>query len=126
MGVELHITRTPEGGDPQREIPAEEWLAYVAKDPELQPSPENGPYFVRWLGESAHSDPWLDWSQGEISSHWPDTALYRKMLSIAAALSARVRDDDDTTYSSVEQWQFEPRPVPPSPSVTRKPWWRFW
>ena len=126
MGVELHITRTPQGVDAPREIAAEEWLAYISKDPELKPWPENGPHFVRWLGKSAHADPWLDWSHGEISSQWPDTALYLKMLQIAVSLGARVRDDDDKTYSSPEQWQFAPSSEPPPQLLARKPWWRFW
>ena len=126
MGVELHITRTPEGADAAREISAEEWLAYVSCDPELEPWPENGPYFVRWLGKSSYSEPWLNWSQGEIASKWPDTALYRKMLRIASALGARVCDDDDTTYTSPDQWQYEPGSEPVPQVRAAKPWWRFW
>lgn len=126
MGVELHITRTPEGSDSQLDISAEEWLAYVSKDPELEPWPENGPHFARWLGKSAHQEPWLDWAHGEISSKWPDTALYRKMLGIAASLGARVRDDDDTTYTSPDQWDFEPSSASASPSPAGKAWWRLW
>jgi hypothetical protein len=123
MGVELHISRTPEGAEERVPISAEAWLTYVTSDPELQLWPEQGPYFVRWLGESAHEDPWLDWFDGEISSKWPDTALYRKMLTIAEALGARVRDDDDTTYALPTDWQFEPNAAK-TRLPTPRPWWK--
>jgi hypothetical protein len=125
MGVELHITRAPLWCENETaQITAEEWLAYVSKDPELRPWPENGPYFARWLGASAYEEPWLDWSQGNISTKWPDTALFQKMLSVAAALGAHVQDDDGETYSSPTDWQFDPRTVPVAPQ--KRPWWRFW
>jgi hypothetical protein len=118
MGVELSITRTPFGAEDQIPISAEEWLALVDSDPELRLWPEQGPYFVRWLGESAYPEPWLDWSNGVVSSKWPDTALYLKMLRIATQLGARVSDDDDTTYESESDWEFDPnaqQPVAPKP-----------
>lgn len=123
MGVELYITRTPEGADDEIPISAEEWLAYVASDPELRLWPENGPHFVRWLGHSAYPEPWLDWSQGQVSTKWPDTALYCKMLQVAKALDARVCDDDDTTYSLPSEWEFDPN-APPQQAAKPRPWWQ--
>src|SRR5689334_16430634 len=83
MGVEFHITRAEfwaENNDSP--ITAEEWLSYVASDSELSLDAANGRYFVRWLGASAYDEPWLDWFQENISTKWPDTALYQKMLRV--------------------------------------------
>jgi hypothetical protein len=124
VGVELHITRTPQGADSTLAITAAEWLTCVASDDELELDPEQGPYFARWLGKSAHDEPWLDWSGGEISSKWPDTALYLKMLAIARDLDARVSDDDDRTYSSPTDWEFDPNDRRETPKPESRPWWK--
>jgi len=109
MGVELHISRAEDWAENQgQEISADEWLSYVASDPELQLWPENGPHFVRWLGASKYDEPWLDWSQGNLSTKWPDTALFRKMLAIAESLSANVQDDDGTKYTAESPWEYDP------------------
>lgn len=96
MGVELHITRAEEFyfDNENTQITSEEWLSYVETDPELELCQNQGSYFTKWLGESAHEDPWLDWFDGNIHSKWPDTALYHKMLKIAKALNAKIQDDD--------------------------------
>jgi hypothetical protein len=124
MGVELYITRTPQAADEHCAISADEWLAFVAADPELVLWPEQGPYFVRWLGDSAYPEPWLDWSHGEILSKWPDTTLYQKMLGIAQALDARVRDDDDSTYTLANAWQFDPNAPRVLSAKPARPWWK--
>ena len=131
MGVELHITRSRDwfAEDQADAIPADEWLAYVATDPELELWEENGPYFVRWLGKSAYAEPWLDWADGNISSKWPDTALYRKMLQIASALRASVRDDDGELYSEATDWEFDPEEASARAreNLARqqaRPWWK--
>ena len=124
MGVELSITRSPPGLAEIVPISESEWLSYVESDPELRLWPENGPYFVRWLGVSAYEEPWLDWFDGEISSKWPDTALFRKMLQIAERLNARVRDDDDKTYSSPTDWEFDPNAPRPAKASPTLPWWK--
>ena len=124
MGVELHITRTPQGADTTTPITEQEWLAYVESDDELELDPEQGPTFARWLGKSAYEEPWLDWSGGNISSKWPDTALYMKMLAIARDLGARVSDDDDRTYSDYSEWEFDPNERRESPISDSRPWWK--
>jgi hypothetical protein len=126
MGVELHITRAELWAENDHApITAEEWLAYVASDPELRPWPENGPYFVRWAGPSKYEEPWLDWFQGNVSTKWPDTALYRKMLQVAQALNAQVQDDDGTPYRKEADWEFDPTQPPKSAEPKRKTsWWR--
>jgi hypothetical protein len=133
MGVEFHITRAIHWADNEgASITAEEWLAYVARDPELLARPENGEFFVRWLGQSQYEEPWLAWFQGNIDTKWPDTALYQKMLRIAKALDANVQDDDGTVYRSPADWVFDPT-APRSSSIqsaasptarTRSPWWK--
>ena len=136
MGVELHITRANQWSqNDDKQIGADEWLAYVASDPELKLWPENGPHFVRWLGKcclgstlninkSVYEEPWLDWSRGNIGSKWPDSALYCKMLEIARALGAQVQDDDGVRYLAEGEWQFDPN-APQVPAQERpRSWWR--
>ncbi len=109
MGVELYITRAEFWAENEDSpITSEDWVSYVASDPELALDPSNGKYFARWLGASKYDEPWLDWFDGNISTKWPDTALYQKMLSIATALGATVQDDDGTVYDSPGDWQFDP------------------
>jgi len=126
MGVELHITRANHWLDSQENpITAEEWTAFVNKDPELELWPEQGEYFTRWLGNSEYDDPWLDWNDGEIHSKWPDTALYQKMLSVAKELNAKVQDDDGVEYPTKPDWNFSPNEANER-QVIVKPWWKFW
>ena len=109
MGAELHITRAEgwvEGEDSP--ITEDEWMAYVATDPELRVKLEFGKKKIYWLGQSKYPDPWLKWKRGNVSTKWPDTALYRKMLKIAAALGAKVHDDDDNIYSKETDWEYDP------------------
>lgn len=125
MGVEFHITRAESWADnADSRIGAEEWLAYVAGDPELRRRPENGEHFVQWLGRSEYEEPWLDWRQGNISTKWPDTALYRKMLEIAVALDARVQDDDGNLYVNETDWEFNPNANKAALASNRNPWWK--
>src|SRR3712207_100808 len=103
MGYDLHITRATQWSDNAgAEIPADEWLALVERDPELTLEPENGPYFARWTGPSRYPDPWLDWFRGNIYTKNPDGALLRKMVALAAALGARVQGDDGEVYKGDE------------------------
>ncbi|UXH80007.1 hypothetical protein [Roseateles amylovorans] len=107
--MELHITRAEFWAENEgSEITAEEWLAHVEADPDLSLHAENGPYYAVWSGPSKHEEPWLEWFQGNVSSKWPDTALYQKMLQVAGALGARVQDDDGTFYEKETDWQFNP------------------
>lgn len=104
MGYDLHITRaefhaTNEG----QEITADEWMRYVASDPELEASPANGEYFVLWSGPSRYPDPWLDWFAGNIYSKNPDKAIVGKMLQIARRLGARVQGDEGEFYEDTSE-----------------------
>lgn len=110
MGVELRITRAEFWAENEGcEITSDEWLSYVASDPELTLRPRNGKYFALWSGKSSYEEPWLDWFQGNINTKWPDTALYKKMLKVAEALGAQVQDDDGVIYSNATDWSFEPK-----------------
>ena len=112
MGVELHITCADFWADNDAApITREEWLVYVATDPELALTPEVSRHFkghVVWTGPSKYEEPWLHWFQGNISTKWPDTALYRKMLRVARSLGAHVQDDEGTRYASEHDWSFDP------------------
>jgi hypothetical protein len=54
MGLELYITRATNWYDDEgAQIGADEWLAYVAQDPELTMDPANSQYFAIWTGVPA-------------------------------------------------------------------------
>jgi hypothetical protein len=109
MGVELYITRAEFWADNEgKEISAEEWMAYVESDSEFKLNPSNGKCFAIWLGESKYEEPWLDWFQGNISTKWPDTSLFKKMLVVAKAFNAEIQDDDGNVYKHEGDWTFEP------------------
>ena len=109
MGLELHITRAEHWADNDAcPITKQEWLAYVNADPELVLKPSAGECYAVWSGTSAYEAPWLDWFEGNISTKWPDSGLYKKMLSIASDLGAHVQDDDGTAYTSAREWQYSP------------------
>ena len=109
MGVEFHITRAEFWADNEdSQIASEEWLNIVNHDPELSIYAPNGEFFALWSGKSAYPEPWLEWSNGNISTKWPDTALYLKMLQVATVLNAKVMDEDGTEYSSPGEWEFTP------------------
>ena len=101
MGYDLHITRkklwSAEEGPV---ITAEEWLAYVAGDPQLRLDPNMKTYAVRLAVPSKYPDPWLEWFEGDISTKNPDEPILAKMLEIAIALKAKVQGDDGEIYRS--------------------------
>jgi hypothetical protein len=94
MGYDLHITRREVWSDTGNDITAEERLAYVRCDSELQLQPLNGPYFAALRGAPG----WLDWSDGCVYSKNPDTALIDKMVAISHQFAATVQGDDGEIY----------------------------
>lgn len=98
MGYDLHITRRKHWTAKGHDISSEEWLAVIAGDPELRLQPESGPFFALWSGPSKLTRPWLDWSNGQISSKNPDEALIDKMVDLAHRLGAQVQGDDGEVY----------------------------
>jgi hypothetical protein len=104
MGYELHITRAEFWADnDNNQITVDEWLKFVAADPELKLAGYNGPHFALWSGRSKSPEPWLDWSQGNVYSKNPDKAIVSKMLQIAQALGARVQGDDGEFYEDTSE-----------------------
>jgi len=99
MGWELHIVRTENWFDSaSNPISSDEWLQIIIDDEELSVDKMNGDFFAVWSGKSKHDEPWLEWSNGRISTKHPDEALYCKMLQIAKKLNAVVVDEDDHKY----------------------------
>ncbi len=109
MGVEFHITRAEYWAEnDEAQITSDEWISYINSDDELSIDYRNGDYHAQWSGPSLYDDPWLDWSDGNIYTKWPDTYLYRKMLKIAKCLNAQVMDDEGTIYSDESDWEHNP------------------
>jgi len=101
MGYDVHITRKKDWCDEDGPvITAEEWLRYVASDPQLRLDPSSKRHSVTIDIQSEYPDPWLEWFNGEIYSKNPDEAIRAKMIQIAAALGAKVQGDDGETYRS--------------------------
>jgi hypothetical protein len=129
MGVELHITRAEFWADNESaEISSAEWLNYVASDAELSLADGNGQFYAVWNGLSKYDEPWLNWFNGNVSTKWPDTALFEKMLQVAGALGAKVQDDEGTNYLKVGDWIYDPtHRVEAMPAQEKTKWWqRFW
>lgn len=109
MGVEFYITRADFWAENEEaQITPEEWLSLIDSDSELTRDVKNGDYHALWPGASSYDEAWLDWSDGNIYTKWPDTQLYRKMLDIAECLNARIMDDDGHIYSTPSDWEYDP------------------
>jgi hypothetical protein len=99
MGYELHITRREDWADEDDpSIALEEWVAYVASDPEMKPDAENPtPDNAIYVGPA---EEWPFWwvRRGEIQTKNPTREAIVKMVAIAGALGARVQGDDSEVY----------------------------
>ncbi len=99
MGYDIHITRAELWAENKgREITAEEWLAYVEKDPELKIDDANGEHFAIWSEDSGEAVAWFEWSAGDISTKNPDVATIEKAVNIAKHIGAKVQGDDGEVY----------------------------
>jgi len=107
MGYDCHITRADFwASSDDAPITADEWLAFVANDPELELMPENGKCFAEWTSPKAGPDGcWFDWHGGTIYTKWPTVAAMEKMLEIAAQFNASVQGDDGETYETASDWE---------------------
>jgi hypothetical protein len=112
MGYDVHITRAPDWSDSESApITLDEWLAYVASDPEMRlaglaeaRSPKGEviriegkglSVWVAWPGEGrGEGHAWMDHRGGRIVAKNPDSAVLTKMCSIAEQLGARVQGDE--------------------------------
>lgn len=109
MGVEFYITRADFWAENEEaQITHEEWVAFIDSDNELTRDLKNGDYHALWSGPSSHNEAWLDWSDGNIYTKWPDTQIYKKMLYIAECLHARVMDYEGNIYSAPSDWEYDP------------------
>src|SRR5438105_2107792 len=116
MGYDLHITRAPTWTDSKSHpIPLNEWLKYVAGDPEMRLDNfaeaqvdggilryENEGLAV-WTAYSKSSEAgahgcWFDHRRGEVVVKGPDEEIIGKMKRIAQALGARVVGDEGELY----------------------------
>lgn len=124
MGYDLHITRAKFHSENDGEwITADEWLRFVAADPELKLAGYNGDYFALWSGPSSYPDPWLDWFSGNIYSKNPDDPIVDKMVEMAKQLDAKVQGDDGEIYIGGGPKNFLPRPERDAPPPAyQKPW----
>ena len=100
MSYYLYITRKLHWSDEGPNITAKEWLGVIADDPELELAGENGEYFTNWLGASTISEPWFNWSDGNIYATFPDKAQIAKVLEIASRLNAKVEGQDGEVYTA--------------------------
>ena len=99
MGYNLYVTRSEDWSDENGpKISQEEWLAYVASDPELRIDESMGSDMAIWSGPSQHELPWIQWSDGLLESKYPDPPLIEKLVSVAAALAATVQGEEGERY----------------------------
>ena len=100
MGYDLRITRALDwGANKGREISAEEWLAVVKDDDDLEADPASGPFAVRY-GDNR----WFDWYEGNVFTTDPDHATVVKMFGIAERLSGAIQGDGGEFYDSASGW----------------------
>jgi len=101
MGYDLHITRKKFWADQEGPpITTDEWVRYVASDPELRLDQSNDRHAVELSVESEHEEPWLELFQGDVYTKNPDEPILAKMLEIGKALNAKVQGDDGEIYRS--------------------------
>lgn len=123
MGYDLYITRAEFNAQNEGAwISSSEWLQYIEQDPELKLAGHNGDYFAIWSGKSEHTDPWLNWFEGNIYTKNPDGPLIEKMVEIASKLGATVQGEEGEIYTSGSTTNI---PTSPKPSARRqKSWFR--
>jgi len=116
MGYDIHITRADHWTESESNpISFEEWLDFVADDPEMRLDNHaevdlgndeilscERPGLTVWIDYSAHgcdgNMAWFDYHAGEIIVKNPDDEILGKMRRIAAVLGARVQGDEGEFY----------------------------
>jgi hypothetical protein len=101
MSYHVNITRKGHWAMPDGPlITADEWLSYIATDPQLKRIPGSHSHGVTVDIQSQYSAKDLDWSphSGSIWANKPDVAMLAKMLQIASALRAKVQGVDGEVY----------------------------
>ena len=101
MSYDLHITRKEFWADEEGAvITVEEWMNYLAGDPQLRPLPNVENYKVTFNINSISPEAWLEWDEGEIRTTGADEWIIAKMILIATALDAKVQGDEGEIYAS--------------------------
>jgi hypothetical protein len=143
MGYDVYITRKENACDQEGpSISLEEWLAFVAHDPEMRVDGYaeatvgdgetlriESPGLSAWLKYSGHGKngnmAWFYFDAGNISVKNPDAEILRKMGAIAQALSAKVQGDDGELYDS-EGMEIPEASMDVGAQSGRRPWWKWW
>jgi hypothetical protein len=146
MGYELHIVRKSNwDSDEDSNISLDEWLSYVESDEEItltngfqmnilnvDTSWKESPGFCSWNAHPNANEgtfPWFDYSDGCISTKYPDDYTIKKMIAIAEVLNAKVQGDDGEIY---DENYFHQRIEEQEKKNTialkseKKPWWKIW
>jgi hypothetical protein len=102
MGYDLYITRKKDLDDEDGPlIAADEWLAYIATDPQLHLDQDSESHAVTIDIQSENPEPMLEWvEEGDIYTKDPDLPVIAKMLEIAAALRAKVQGLEGEIFRS--------------------------
>ncbi len=101
MGYDFHITRKDHWADEEGdEIALEEWIRYTMCDKDVQADPDN-PGAENWI-VNLREGVWPMWwdATGELKTKNPEQPMISKLVSIAAALNARVLGDDGEHYDA--------------------------
>jgi hypothetical protein len=142
MGYDVHITRAVEWSESETApITLDEWLAYVASDPELRldgfaevRSPRGEvirieskglSVWTAWPGDEpggAHA--WMDHRDGRIVVKNPDPAMLTKMCSIAERLGARVQGDEGEAYPESMDLARAAEELRLQSKRAKSPWWK--
>jgi hypothetical protein len=140
MGYDVHIIRAAEWSESEATpITLEEWLAYVAPDPEMRldgfaeaRTPDGRVIRVEgaglsvwtaWPGEGeGDNHAWMDYRRGRIVVKNPDPAILTKMCAIAERLTAKVQGDDGESYPEASDGQEDD--TGDSSSEPKFPWWK--
>ena len=148
MGYDLHITRKEHWADEEQnsgDISLEEWLAYIynpdselelsdgyrIKIPGIETNSQVAPGFCEWAAHPLNKRPWFNYSDGNISTKYPDEATVGKMILMAEVLNAKVQGDDGEVYelSNYKQLYYGDgysEPLKMTKNKQGKPWWKFW
>lgn len=117
MGYNVHITRRQYWFDEEGPtITRQEWLDYVAQDPQMQ---ADGTAGDAWWRPDADTQVGLWHQDNRVETKNPGQDTLRKMHQIAQALDARVLGDENEAYGADGQMLAAPVDLPPLPAAPR-------
>ncbi len=107
MSYDIHIIRGSESDNPEDQISAAEWIAYIESDPGLQRIVSQNAAFIQAKLSSASADAdegqVLSWCGGSISASFPKKPVLAKMSQIAKYFDADVISDDGDVWRISEE-----------------------